>query len=98
MCRLLVRFLLYKHLGFLLCCLRRGRLGARGEAEPCAQAVRKRPQQYTFFASYGASRAVFDGLRRLFPADGGRAALVQLPPAALSGPKSGQGRKLVKKV
>ena len=33
-----------------------------------------------------------------FLTGGGRAALVQLPPAALSGPKSGQGRKLVKKV
>ena len=37
-------------------------------------------------------------LRRFFPAGGGRAALVQLPPAVLFGQKIGQGRKLVKKV
>ena len=35
---------------------------------------------------------------RFFPAVGGRAGLVQVPPAVFSGPKIGQGRKLVKKV
>ena len=37
-------------------------------------------------------------LRLFFPAGGGRAALVQLPPAVFFGQKIGQGRKLVKKV
>ena len=33
-----------------------------------------------------------------FLTGGGSAALVQVPPAVFSGPKNGQGRKLVKKI
>ena len=60
-------------------------------ARPCAMPAKSVFVLKTKVSCPAAASGVFFG-------PGGSAALVQVPPAVFSGPKIGQGRKLVKKI